>query len=1004
MLTVQNYLYLCNQEILEFLQEKLPVIGGENWWQQTVIEKISESQIKIAEQKGFTKLADFDLAALLNIIEKNWREIAKNTGNLDYRDGRHLIIGLKNIRNHYAHESASGTEIAKKIQDVGTINSLLKLLNPASRHAIQGETLYLKLIAEMLKQSNLESKNPGIEPKSSPEQEGAASEISPTCEVHGQCQQETEDREGIPLSWLKANTILDTDILRDLSSATYVGIDFGTSTSVASIACVEDNQKGLSTKTIDVLQFDELGREIHSHLVDTCLAWFNQKLLFGIGAARLKQELVSNKTVWSSFKMGLGIDLGPEYYHTALPNGRFEYTIEKPQQATAVFLKLLCDGVRDYVSKKKLPKKIYYTVTVPASFEANQRQDLFAALKYAGIEESEIRLLDEPNSAFLSYLIDMESRSPQGERFADILQRKKLNVIVFDFGAGTCDISLLEVSTSNESILSRNLGISKFWALGGDDIDNVIAEQILLPQLCGGGHLSKFMFSTTQLEREILPHLKPIAEALKIRCCEIAEQKGYKTIADLRRERNKVTVKPGKPISINGKQWHLEEPQITLEEFSEVIALFVDQQSTIKSNNKIIDVLQPLDNALEKVELSKNDIDMVLFIGGSCENPIIRHYVSEHLGRFVESVIPKDLRAHVSQGAAMYTLLSRGAHVDPIKPIISETIYVLTAGGRLEPVVKAGTVVPSEGLLEAELEVSRENQKLIDLPFLSGSINKPLGIVQIKAPPPESSFKLGEKVKISWSYSKEKILQVTAETKSARQSAEFQNPLVNEEVTEEVIAMLKAKQAFNQSVLDGNSRPSVNATLTYSKAASIAGHWRLAAEMLEAVERLDPESDHATNICCYYSMDGDYKSSQKWSRTAYERNPSATTAFNYAIDKWRSNDIKNYAQLMEDSLAHDANFTATLEHYGQYLHEEGEVRGTEYLQRAYSILKKEMEEGILENNDISRLTRAAKKLGKKNTLADISNYSKKVKKIKSTSGFKEENLVLSSKNTFNNQD
>ena len=87
-------------------------------------------------------------------------------------------------------------------------------------------------------------------------------------------------------------------------------------------------------------------------------------------------------------------------------------------------MKLLYDGIKEYVSKHNLPEQIYYTVTVPASFEANQRQDLFAALKFAGIPESEIRLMDEPNAAFLSYLIDMESRSSEG-RFVDVLQTKK---------------------------------------------------------------------------------------------------------------------------------------------------------------------------------------------------------------------------------------------------------------------------------------------------------------------------------------------------------------------------------------------------------------------------------------------------------------------------------------------------------------------------------------------------------------------------------------------------
>lgn len=978
MLTVQEYLFLSTQGVLCFLQRQLPELAGGQWWQQTVLEKISEHQLKMAEQKGFTGLVDFDLAALLNILERNWRAITDKTSGMDYRRGLNLIIELKNIRNHYAHEPTSGTEIDQQLRDVDSITRILKTLDADPSLIEQGETLHRELMIKMLGLG-------AAEEQEKPNEEVESS--SPGLIITGD-----DSQKGVPVHWLQAGNILEPDILKKMNAATYVGIDFGTSTSVASIASVGQDGKGLDTKAIEISQIDELGRVIHSHLVDTCLAWFNQTLLFGVGAARLKQELVGNQTIWTSFKMGLGVDLGPEYNRTALPDGKYEYTIEKPQQAAAVFLKLLCDGVRAYVSQHNLPKQIYYTVTVPASFEANQRQDLFAALNFAGIPESEIRLMDEPNAAFLSYLIDMESRSTEG-RFVDTLQNKNRNVIVFDFGAGTCDISILEVSVSSESILSRNLGISKFWALGGDDIDRLIAEHILLPQLCGGENLAKYLFTTTQLEQQVLPHLKPVAEALKIACCEQAEQKGWKRVDDLKRASNKVMVKSSTPFSVAGKQWQLTEPQIRLDQFAEIMALFVDQPSKIKSSNKVIDVLQPINNALEKIELSKDDIDMVLFIGGSCENPLIRHYVSQHLGRFVESITPKDLRAHVSQGAALYTLFLRGAGIDPIMPITSESIYVLTAGDALVQVVKAGSLVPSGGVLNDELEVLRSGQKTIDLPFFSGSVNKPMGLVQIKSARDSSGFERGEKVKINWSISKEKILQVTAEANNLKQIAEFQNPLANEEVTEEVMAMLRAKQAFNKSVLEGHGRPSASATLAYSSAARKAGHWRLAAEMLEAVERLDPGTDYSTSICYCYSMDDDNKSSYKWSKVAYERKPSATTAFNYALDKWRSREISEYERLMEESIEHDSDYTAALVDYGEHLMEQGRALGAEYLQRAFDIFKDEMELGCLDKSDISRFRRAAKELGKEEVLSSINEFSDKEKQGRKSRGFNNNNLV-----------
>lgn len=960
MISVKEYLSRSTQCLLKFLEQHLPALGEDSWWQRTVIDKLSDQQAKIAEQKNYSVLSDFDQAALLNLLEKNWRSITTRSPSLDYRRGLNLIIELKNIRNHYAHEPTSGTALDQQLRDVDSITRLLKMLSAESALIDEGEALHRDLMMRML---NLPSDQvTKVKPVS--EKLVKLTLTKPKKEIDN-------TQKGVPVHWLKAGTILEQDVLKKLCSATYVGIDFGTSTSVVSIATVGENNQGLQTKSIKIKQLDDLGREIHSSLVSTCLAWFNQKLLFGVGAARLKQELINNQTIWTSFKMGLGIDLGPVYNRTALRAGKFEYTIEKPQHAAAVFLKFLHDGIREYVRENNLPEKIYYTVTVPASFEANQRNDLFAALEFAGIPKDEIRLMDEPNAAFLSYLVDTESRSSEG-RFVDTLQAKKRNIIVFDFGAGTCDISVLEVSAANESILSRNLGISKFWALGGDDIDKVIAEKILLPQLCGAENVAKYLFTSTQLEQQVLPHLKAIAEALKIACCELAEQNGWKTIEDLKRAKNQIIKgRPGVPFKIAERDWQLAEPQIRLDQFAEVMGLFIRQPSNLKGGTKVIDALQPIDNALEKIELTKEDIDMVLFIGGSCENPLIRHYVSKHLGRFVESITPRDLRGHVSQGAALYTLFLRGADIDPIKPITSETIYVMTIGERLVPVIKASSLVPSEGELQEDLIVTRSLQKLIELPFYSGTINKPIGIMKLKPPRGSSGFQKGTNIKIQWSISKEKILRIVTEVKGNKKSADFENPLANEELTEEVLPMLKAKQAFNQSVLDGKGRPSASATLAYANAAKNARYWRLAAEMLELAERLDEDMNHSTNICYYYSMDGDHKSSYKWSKIAYARKPSAITAYNLAIDNFRNQDMVVYEQLMQECLEHDPNYTAALVGFGLHLTNQGDTEGVELLQRAFDIFIKESEAGDLEGTDVQRFRRVANALGKQDTLLSV---------------------------------
>ena len=218
-------------------------------------------------------------------------------------------------------------------------------------------------------------------------------------------------------------------------------------------------------------------------------------------------------------------------------------------------------------------------------------------------------------------------------------------------------------------------------------------------------------------------------------------------------------------------------------------------------------------------------------------------------------------------------------------------------------------------------------------------------------------------------------------------------------MTEEVMAMLKAKQAFNRSVLKGNGRPSANDTLAYSRAAKNAGHWRLAAEMLEAVERLDPDADYASNICYYYSKDGDQKNSQKWAAIAYDRKPDSVTAYNLALYK-RDGDTTKYEQLMDECLEHDPYYSAALTQYGRYLMEKGESLGVEYLQQAFNIFKDKMEIGHMDDNDdINRFKSVAKLLGKSEVFFSIDQLLENKKNEKKTQGYSSANLVGSSGST-----
>lgn len=95
------------------------------------------------------------------------------------------------------------------------------------------------------------------------------------------------------------------------------------------------------------------------------------------------------------------------------------------------------------------------------------------------MDVSKQSLIDEPNAAFLNYIHESEMNNEA------VVIPKDINpkMLVFDFGAGTCDISILEIGVDYKGVYSKNLSISKFEKLGGNDIDRYIAYEILYPEL-----------------------------------------------------------------------------------------------------------------------------------------------------------------------------------------------------------------------------------------------------------------------------------------------------------------------------------------------------------------------------------------------------------------------------------------------------------------------------------------------------------------------------------------
>jgi molecular chaperone DnaK len=107
-------------------------------------------------------------------------------------------------------------------------------------------------------------------------------------------------------------------------------------------------------------------------------------------------------------------------------------------------------------------------LTVPASFNTDQRSDTLRAAKLAGFRD--VRLLDEPTAAF--YYFFEQNR----ESFRSAQEQK---ILVFDFGGGTLDVSIIRVRSENATLTLDAIGRSRYNNLGGDDVDTDLASFLL---------------------------------------------------------------------------------------------------------------------------------------------------------------------------------------------------------------------------------------------------------------------------------------------------------------------------------------------------------------------------------------------------------------------------------------------------------------------------------------------------------------------------------------------
>lgn len=754
----------------------------------------------------------------------------------------------------------------------------------------------------------------------------------------------------------------------DIFNTTFIGIDFGTSTTVVSIAYLNKETKEIQTKTLWLNQKQYDGTPMSSEKVPTVIAWYNNQLLVGQGASDLKHRLKKGVNVWYSFKMELGEDLGAKYYNSELDR-KSKFTILNPKDATKVFFQYLKAQIDRIVRTENLPSHLQFAVSIPASFEANQRKELVHALEQNGIAINKQALIDEPNAAFLSYV----QKSMIENNPLVIPDGDNPKVLIFDFGAGTCDVSIIELGKDLSGIYSKNLSISKFEKIGGDDLDRYIALEFLFPQLLCENNLTNEDFKTPEKSR-IVTQLLKAAEQLKILICDsVALQMNEKILPSLAISKTHVNL--GYTIEIDTRKGILKltEPKLTYEEFSESMKPFLKSNSLAPKKGcegqaDFVSIFSPIQTALKKANLTKIEIDYVLFIGGSCKNPYVQNALKEYFPHS-DLLIPTDLQTHVSAGAAIHSFFYNGFNKNIIHPITSEPFLVITKDETAKVILRAGTHIPCDLIIIDDLITTRDGQQAIELPICLGNKNKILYNIKIVCED-VSGFKKNTHVKLEIEINADKLLfaRATAEGKSVY--VEAINPFSNKDLTTEERIVLKAERQANIEAEQNNGVPTKEGLTNLYKAYALINNDFRAAETLELLNELYPNNSNYNQIGVFYSSAGYDNKAQQFYELAFENNKNATTAFNYAHSLKKKNKEK-FKEILEISVKLEPNMPHSLYELGKLLKSDKDEKGKEMIKKAFNIWKKKYDTNSMSENDYGWLSSAADELGMRDFAEEV---------------------------------
>ena len=397
--------------------------------------------------------------------------------------------------------------------------------------------------------------------------------------------------------------------------AKVIGIDLGTSNSACSAMEKERPIIIPSAEGAGVAS----GKAFPSYVAFTK---DGQKL---VGEPARRQASINPEGTISAAKRKMGSDF-------KFKAGGKEFT---PQQISAFILQKVKHDAEAYLGEKVNEA----VITCPAYFDDNQRTATKDAGEIAGLKV--LRIINEPTAACLAYGLKKVG--------------KELKIMVFDFGGGTLDVTIMEMWAEGGF---KVLATSGDTHLGGTDMDKVMIDYI-------ADEFKKESSVDIRNDKMAMQRLKEAAEKAKV---ELSSS---------------VTTEINLPY-ITADQTGPKHLTMTMNraKLDDLIRPIVDRCK------------HPMEQAIKDAKVPAKDIDKIIMVGGPTRMPIVQKFVEEYAGKKIERGI--DPMECVAMGAAIQGAIIKGDAKDVLLLDVTPlSLGIETLGGITTKLIERNTTIPT---------------------------------------------------------------------------------------------------------------------------------------------------------------------------------------------------------------------------------------------------------------------------------------------------------------------